>query len=87
MKIGLVIGQVIATRKDEKLVGCKLLITQPLTPEKKPRGETVVAVDSVGAGVGEYVLYVSGSVAPKALRDFNTPIDAVIVGIIDKIEL
>jgi ethanolamine utilization protein EutN len=86
MKIGLVIGQIVATRKDERLVGCKLLITQPVTDQGKPEGETVVAIDTVGAGVGETVIYASGSVASRAMRDLSAPVDAAIVGIVDKID-
>lgn len=86
MKIGLVIGQVIATRKDEKLVGSKLLIVQPLNENRAPNGDTLVAVDTVGAGVGETVIYVCGSVSPRALRDQTVPTDAAIVGIVDQID-
>lgn len=86
MKIGLVIGQVIATRKDERLVGCKLLITQPVLPDGKILGEPLVAIDTVGAGVGETVIYACGSVASRALRDAAAPVDAAIVGIVDKLD-
>lgn len=86
MKIGIVIGQIIATRKDEKLTGCKLLITQPVKPDGKPMGEPIVTVDTVGAGVGETVIYACGSVASRAMRDLSAPVDAAIVGIVDKID-
>jgi len=87
MLIGKVIGTVIATRKDEKLVGSKLLVTQPLTVDGQPCGDPLVAVDTVGAGVGERVLYVTGSVAPYALRRSEIPVDAAIIGIIDSLEV
>lgn len=86
MRLGIVTGQVIATRKDEKLVGSKLLLTQPITPEGKPEGEPLVAVDTVGAGVGETVLFACGSVASRAMRDLSAPVDAAIVGIVDKVD-
>lgn len=86
MKLGIVIGQVVATRKDEKLVGCKLLITQPIDSKGNSIGESLVAVDTVGAGVGETVFYSCGSVASRAVRDISAPVDAAIVGIVDKID-
>ena len=60
MHLARVIGDVVATRKDENLNGLKLLILQPLTPERQPAGRTLIAVDSVGAGVGEEVFFVRG---------------------------
>ncbi|MFZ5354827.1 MAG: EutN/CcmL family microcompartment protein [Bacillota bacterium] len=87
MLIGKVIGTVIATRKDEALVGAKLLITQPLDMQGKEKDSPIIAVDTVGAGVGEVVIYVSGSVAPFAVRKHEVPVDAAIVGIVDKIDL
>lgn len=86
MKLGLVVGQVVATRKDDRLVGSKLLITQPIAPDGTPIGEPVVAVDSVGAGEGERVIYVQGSVAARAMRDTSAPTDAAIVGIVDRVD-
>lgn len=86
MKLGIVVGQIVATRKDEKLNGCKLLITQPITPDGDRIGETIVAVDTVGAGVGEKVIYACGSVASRAMRDITVPADAAIVGIVDCID-
>ncbi|NPV70852.1 MAG: EutN/CcmL family microcompartment protein [Firmicutes bacterium] len=87
MYLGRVIGTVVATRKDEGLVGTKLLITQPVDAEREPIGQPFVAVDTVGAGAGEIVLYVTGSVAPYAVRRGAVPIDAAIVGIVDRLEL
>ena len=87
MLIGKVIGTVISTRKDEALVGAKLLITQPLDMDGREKDSPVIAVDTVGAGVGETVLYVTGSVAPFAIRKKDVPVDAAIVGIIDRIDV
>lgn len=87
MYIGKIIGTVVSTRKDEGLVGYKLLITQPLSRTNEYVGDPIVAVDTVGSGVGETVLYVTGSVAPFAVGKSSVPIDAAIVGIIDKIEI
>ncbi len=86
MKFGVVIGQVVATRKDEKLVGCKLLVVRPVDERRDAAGEALVAVDTVGAGVGETVLYVQGSVSSRAMRDAAAPTDAAIVGIVDQID-
>lgn len=86
MKLGIVIGQIVATRKDETLNGCKLLITQPITPQGERIGEAVIAVDTVGAGVGEKVVYSGGSVAARAMRDITAPVDSAIIGIVDRID-
>ena len=86
MKLGVVTGQIVATRKDEYLTGTKLMITQPIYEKEKAVGEELVAVDTVGAGVGETVLYVCGSVASRAMRNLEAPIDAAIVAIVDRID-
>ena len=83
MQLARVIGDVVATRKDEALVGLKLLIVQPLTPEREPAGRTLVAVDSVGAGVGEFVFFVRGKEASFPFYPVQPPVDAGIVGIVD----
>lgn len=87
MHIGRVIGTVVATRKDEKLIGSKLMITQPLDLELRPKGEPMIAVDTVGAGIGELVLYTTGTAGRIAARKLDAPIDASIVGIIDEIDI
>lgn len=88
MMLGVVVGQVVATRKDEHLTGCKLLIVQPCPDGGKEAGkmQRLVAVDTVGAGVGETVLYVRGSVAPRAMRNLDAPVDTAIVAIVDRID-
>ncbi len=87
MRIGRIIGTVVATRKDEKLVGAKLMVTQPLDIGLNPKGEPIIAVDTVGAGIGELVLYVTGTASRLAARKLESPIDASIVGIIDEITI
>ena len=87
MRIGRVIGTVVATRKDEKLVGSKLMITQPLDLDLKPKGEPLIAVDTVGAGIGDLVLFTTGTASRIAAKKMDAPIDAGIVGIIDKIDI
>ena len=86
MFLGKVIGTVVSTQKDPGLVGTKLLITQPVDLRNQPSGQPFVAVDTVGAGVGEIVMYVMGSVAPHAVRRGDAPIDAAIVGIVDQLD-
>jgi ethanolamine utilization protein EutN len=83
MQLARVIGDVVATRKDESLAGIKLLIVQPLTPEREPAGRALVAVDAVGAGVGEEVFVVRGKEASFPFHPAEPPVDAGIVGIVD----
>jgi microcompartment protein CcmK/EutM len=83
MQLARVIGDVVATRKDENLSGITLLVVQPLTPERQPAGRPLVAVDSVGAGVGEEVFFVRGKEASFPFYPIEPPVDASIVGIVD----
>lgn len=83
MQLARVIGDVVATRKDEQLVGLKLLVVQPLTPERQPAGRPLVAVDAVGAGVGEDVFFTRGREASFPFHPSEPPVDASIVGIVD----
>ncbi len=83
MHLARVIGDIVATRKDETLVGMKLLIVQPLTPEGEPAGRPLVAADAVGAGVGENVFFVRGKEASFPFHPVEPPVDAGIVGIVD----
>jgi len=85
--LGKIVGTVVATRKDERLVSYKLLLVQPIEPDGTPRGSQLVAVDTVDAGAGETVLVVSGSSARMAGDLKDTPVDAAIVGIVDSIEV
>jgi microcompartment protein CcmK/EutM len=83
MQLARVIGDVVATRKDDRLVGIKLLVVQPLTPTRQPAGRPLVAADSVGAGVGEEVFVVRGKEAAFPYYPVEPPVDAGIVGIVD----
>ncbi|GBD90428.1 carbon dioxide concentrating mechanism protein CcmL [bacterium BMS3Abin04] len=87
MHLGKVIGTVWSTRKDEKLVGAKFLIVQQLDLDYKPKNGFVVAVDSVGAGVGEIVLFAQGSSARQTTFTKDKPVDAVIMAIVDKLDI
>jgi microcompartment protein CcmK/EutM len=87
MHLARVIGNVVVTRKDEGLVGLPLLVVQPLTPERAPAGRPLVAVDSVGAGVGEVVFFVRGKEASFPYYPVEAPVDAGIVGIVDRWDL
>ena len=83
MQLARVIGDVVMTRKDEQLVGIKLLVVQPLTEDRQPAGRPIVAVDAVGAGVGEEVFFVRGKEASFPFHPAEPPVDAGIVGIVD----
>ena len=86
MNMGLVIGTVVATRKEEALEGLKFLLLRNTDLDGKPTGNLVVAVDSVGAGVGEMVLYASGSSARQTQVSKDRPVDATIMAIVDSVE-
>ena len=83
MQLARVIGNVVVTRKDEQLAGIKLLLLQPLTPSREAAGRPLVAVDAVGAGVGEEVFFVRGKEASFPFHPAAPPVDAGIVGIVD----
>jgi ethanolamine utilization protein EutN len=83
MQLARVVGDVVASHKDENLVGIKLLILQPLTPEREHAGRMLVAVDPIGAGVGEEVFFVRGKEASFPFYPVEPPVDASIVGIVD----
>jgi microcompartment protein CcmK/EutM len=87
MYLARVVGTVVATRKDDRLEGCKLLVVQPLDETGRESGRTVVAVDTVQAGGGEVVLVVTGSSARMTGRTKDSPVDAAIVGIVDTVAL
>ena len=84
MQLARVIGDVVATRKDESLIGITLLVVQPLTADHQPTGRPLVAVDAVGAGVGEEVFFVRGKEASFPFYPAEPPVDAGIVGIVDQ---
>ena len=88
MQIAKVIGTVVSTQKHAKFEGAKLLLVQPLGIDDAPRGTAVLAVDGVGAGVHEKVLIVlEGRAAGVAVGRKAAPVDAAIVGIIDRIDV
>jgi microcompartment protein CcmK/EutM len=82
-----VVGNVVASRKDDGLLGTKLLVIQPLRPDGSPAGKPLVAVDSVGAGAGENVFYVRGREASFPFLPAEVPTDAAIVGIVDQVSV
>ena len=83
MNLAKVLGRIVATRKEDSLEGLKLLMLGTAGPDGKLTGSTVVAVDAVGAGEGEYVLYASGSSARQTVVTDGKPVDAVIMAIVD----
>jgi microcompartment protein CcmK/EutM len=87
MIIGRILGTVVATRKDERLQGIKLLLVRPITLRGEDENNYLVAVDTVGAGYREKVLVVSGSSARMAEGMKDRPVDAAIIGIIDTVEV
>jgi microcompartment protein CcmK/EutM len=84
MQLARVLGEVVATVKDSNLTGSKLLILQPLTASGEAAGRTLVATDSVGAGVGEHVFFVRGREAAFPFYPAEPPTDASVVGIVDR---
>jgi microcompartment protein CcmK/EutM len=87
MLLAKIVGTVVATRKDPRLVSSKLLIARPMDPRGKAEGHYLVAVDTVDAGVGETVLIVSGSSARMAAGLKDCPVDAAVVGIVDEVSM
>jgi microcompartment protein CcmK/EutM len=83
VQIARVIGDVVSTIKDAALGGHKLLVLQPVTPDRQPAGRALVALDAVGAGVGEHVFFVRGREASFPFLPAETPTDACVVGIVD----
>jgi len=87
VKLAKVLGTVVATEKDSKLQGFKFLMLGHWGHDNKPEGGSVVAVDAVGAGVGEMVLFASGSSARQTAATDNKPVDAVVMAIVDSWEI
>ena len=83
MQLARVLGEVVATMKDSSLDGLKLLVVQPIAPGGEPAGRAIVALDSVGAGVGENVFFVRGREAAFPFYPAEPPADATIIGIVD----
>ena len=87
MILARVVGTVVATRKDERLVGAKLLVVRNVDPSGKDDAGYSVAVDTVDAGLGDKVLIVTGSSARMAQGQKDCPVDAAIVGVVDSVEV
>jgi microcompartment protein CcmK/EutM len=87
MILGRVVGTVVATRKDERLMGAKLLLVRSIDPHGKDEAAHMVAVDTVDAGLHDKVLVVTGSSARMAAGLKDTPVDAAIVGVVDTVEV
>ncbi|NUR56791.1 MAG: EutN/CcmL family microcompartment protein [Acidobacteria bacterium] len=83
MQLARVLGEVVSTMKDEHLTGLKLLVVQPIAASGESTGRALVALDSVGAGVGEHVFFVRGREAAFPFYPAEPPTDATIVGIVD----
>lgn len=87
MLLGRVVGTVVANRKEPALDGLKLLVVRGCDTAGEPSGSTVVAADAVGAGMGEVVLYASGSSARQTEATHNRPVDATVMAIVDLVEV
>ena len=87
MQLAKVVGDIVVTRKDENLTGIKLMVLQPIAADGSNAGRTLVAVDAVGAGVGETVFFVRGKEASFPFHPTEVPTDAGIVGIVDHWDL
>ena len=87
MLLGKVVGTVVASRKEEELVGLRFLLVKGCDFDGKPTGGLMVAIDAVGAGVGEVVLYASGSSARQTKVTKERPVDATIMAIVDEVEV
>jgi microcompartment protein CcmK/EutM len=84
LNLGRVVGRVVSTHKDPGLASRTILLIQPLAPDLSPAGRTIVALDAVGAGAGETILWVRGREASHAFLPDAVPVDAGVVGIVDE---
>ena len=87
MRLGRIVGTVVSTRKDEKIVGLKLYVVRDLTLDLADKASFVVAADSVGAGTGEVVLYASGSSARQTTMTDKRPVDHCVMAIVDEFDV
>jgi ethanolamine utilization protein EutN/carbon dioxide concentrating mechanism protein CcmL len=87
MQLGRVVGTLVATRKDERLIGLKFLVVRDLTLDLGEVSSGVVAADAVGAGLGEVVLYATGSSARQTAATDGRPVDAAIMAIVDSFDV
>jgi microcompartment protein CcmK/EutM len=87
VQVARVLGEVVSTMKDPNLTGLKILVLQPLTASGQPSGRPLVALDSVGAGVGEQVFFVRGREAAFPFYPGEPPTDATVIGIVDQVDV
>jgi ethanolamine utilization protein EutN len=87
MLLARIVGTVVATRKDPRLVSCTMLLARAVDPNGKNEGNHLVAIDTVDAGIGDTVLIVSGSSARMAAGMKDLPVDAVVVGVVDHVDV
>jgi ethanolamine utilization protein EutN len=87
VQLGEVVGTVVATRKDPKLLGLKFLVVKNVDVDLRPLGSFMVAIDTVGAGPGDVVLHVAGSSARMTAETNDRPVDACIMAIVDAVEV
>ncbi len=87
MLLGKIIGTVVATKKEPELEGMRMLLVRELDPDLAPKGKIVVAVDAVGAGVGEVILFASGSSARQTTLTNNRPVDHVVMAVVDTVQI
>ncbi|MDQ6598554.1 EutN/CcmL family microcompartment protein [Bacillus salipaludis] len=87
MRLARVEGSIWAIQKEKGMENIKLLIVQPINVEKQPEGNVIIAMDRIGAGIGEFVIITQGTPAQKLMGEKGTPIDAAIVGIVDSLEV
>ncbi|MGE3973857.1 MAG: EutN/CcmL family microcompartment protein [Bdellovibrionales bacterium] len=87
MTLGRVVGEVVSSQKEPNIKGLKLLLVQSVDAKGEPKGSSLVAADAVGAGIGEVVLYASGSSARQTEATKERPIDAVIMAIVDSVDM
>lgn len=87
MLLGRVVGTLVATRKEESMQGLKFLVVKQLNVDNEETGNYVIAADAVGAGLGEVVLYATGSSARQTVMTDRRPCDAVIMAIVDEWEV
>ena len=87
MRLGRIVGNVVSTRKDDKIVGLKLYVVRDLSLDLSDQASFVVAADSVGAGLGEVVLYASGSSARQTKATEKRPVDHCVMAIVDELDV
>jgi ethanolamine utilization protein EutN len=85
--LGRVVGTVVATVKDAALVGQRLLVVQPLTPDLKEKGKRIVVLDAVGVGAGELIYWCRGKESSFPFLPAEIPTDNTIVGVVDELHL